>query len=761
MAKKKPVPTKEEKKQAAQAKNDAETRMRIAGEGWPTWSENNRRLELGRLSKALEKQRQLQDRDAAQLPALIRQHVQLLEADDEKALKTWRAGPGAKATRERRFSMHDDFRAAQSLLEDFLYYQITVHRRGRLRVLTSGHYDINVKGGPRGNPKFPWNRAEPFRKKMLDWYDSCKIGGTAHRAGLRDWGGEEVARNSTDPPKRPVLPNELHLWLPVYRKRPVGFASRPHGDSTINPNEPTLDAEAITARWKEIEHRHIPDEGVTYRTHAERRKAERERYQSSFETTRPSTSLVHVRDGPNGKETIDSFRKMQTREGIFISALESSSDWRTSYDFLGPVKSGLHQQFEISEERETIDKEPEEGHDTSLDPIEFNKTCRLVEESNKKPEPEPASETELSQQEIPKKVIRVKRKGKVVNKEKGGENNKRNIAQPEIKKKTHEYGNDHFQYPYEVRELEEIKGQPKRMKLRHEPSGELSTLLSTEWCEETDGRREWHVNMRYSPASSVDSPPHVPVDPDAIDPNTIPPEFPNGEIQAIEVPKRRCPHNPDRCCSWWAHAPDECWVVQSEQVPRPVSPHPLSHPLMDIAPPKDFSLPYNGRYIYWERIADQYGVIGQEGVDWPRVGVRVPYEPMTYDDLKLNPESKKNEALVDGDTVTSSAPQVPADPSEGVDDANINTNANLPTMTALEGKSMKVFEIHSLTAPLVPMSPGRAFGATDPPSSSGDNDMSDSDVENDLFFISYGEGTSVGPPPSDAAMVGTIVIDET
>ena len=747
MAKKKPVLKKGEKKLPGQATANAETR-RITGQGWPNWTEDNRRLELSALSEALKKEHERQKKAAALLPALVRKHTQLLEAGDEEALKTWRKGPGSDVTRNHRSDMLNNFREAQSLLEDFLYYQITVHRRGRLRVLTSGHHDKDVKGGARGNPAFPWNQAEPFRKKMLDWYDSHQIGGTAHRAGLRDWGGKEVARDSTDPPKRPVRPNELHLWLPVYRKRPVGFASRPYEDSKINPNEPTLDAEAITARWKEIEHREILDEGFTYRTHAERRKAEREHYQGSFETTRPSTSLIHVRDGSDGKETIDSFRKMQTREGIFISALESSYDWRTSYDFLGPVKSGLQQQFEISEERETIDKEPEEGHNTNLDPIKFNRRYRLLEENN--PEPK-----------MPQKGTGGKGKGETLNKKKEKEKSKENIAQSEIQKKAHDYGNIHFKYPYKVRDLEDIEGQPKRMKIYHDPSEEQSTLVSTEWCEETDGRREWHVNMLYSPASSVDSPPHVLIDPDAIDPNTIPPEFPNGEVQAIEISKRRCPHNPDRCRSWWAHAPDECWVVQSEQAPRPISPNPSSHPSMDIAPPKDFALPYNGRYIYWERIADQYGLIGHEGVDWPRVGVRVPYEPMTHDDLKWNSGTDKNGAQIDGGAVTSSAPQVPADPSEGADDANINTNSNLPTISAPEGNSRKVFEIHSLTASLVPMSPGRTFGTIIPTSGSGYDDISDSDVENDYFYISYREGTSGDPPPSDAVMGGATAIDET
>jgi hypothetical protein len=127
--------------------------------------------------------------------------------------------------------------------------------------------------------------------------------------------------------------------------------------------------------------------------------------------------------------------------------------------------------------------------------------------------------------------------------------------------------------------------------------------------------------MQYSPVSSVDSTPHSPIDPDDIDPKQVPIGFMDTRIHTIEPSKRRCRPppdgdpasisgadsvdnakrscilNPERCRAWWTQPSDECWIVNSEQVPRPAEPDPIVHPFVDIAEPEDFRLP-NGVVSY-------------------------------------------------------------------------------------------------------------------------------------------------------------------
>ncbi|CAE6996264.1 hypothetical protein PTNB85_04901 [Pyrenophora teres f. teres] len=735
-------PTKEQQEEDAKKKRE--------GIGYPTWHAGGKlgKISLDILINRLHKRQRQHDAVAARLPALIREHIRLREAGNEQALTTFEQTRGSSATAYERRNVHNDLAADQSLLEDFLYYQIAEHRRSRLRVLRDGITGNDAKGKPRGNAKFPHDSPETFRRGMLNYYDQRRIGGPEHRSGLTNWVGNVVETPSTDPRRHLVRPNELHLWTPAYRRRPVGLGVTPEENETIVANEPTLDEEAIARRWEEIETRNIPDEGVTYNTHMERREAERERYhvEGNGGFTRPTTSTILVRDGPNGEETVDSFRKIQTREGIFISARESSYDWRTSYDSLGPVKSGFHSQFTLSEERETIDEPPEEGHSTLRDPIEFDQRYRLLEA--KAPVETPAG-TKIAG------LLPKANNGKG----KAGENNQgQKRGRAEDKKD--------IQYPYGVKDLQDIDGEPKRTKLRNEFLVGHHPLVATDWCEETDGRREWHVNLAYSPASSVDSPPHVPINRNDIDPNTIPPEFPDSNLDVIASSKRRCRHKPDRCRAWWMHAPDECWVVQSEQVPRTASPDPILRPFGHIAPPPDFGLPNSSRNIYQERIGDHYGIMGKGPAHWPRVGVRIPYEPMTYDDLKPDFENDGQGEHIDENAAGSSAPQEPADLSDGSDD-NDNSNPKLPMIRVPEGENRNAFEVHSLAAPLIAMSPGRSYGPIDnDPSTSTDIDSdsssnsnsnfnsnlnvdsnSDSDDDGDLFFESYQEGSVVPPPP--------------
>ncbi|RMZ74488.1 hypothetical protein GMOD_00003535 [Pyrenophora seminiperda CCB06] len=727
---------KRDKAEAADNAKREQARKRKLGEGWPHWKQDNKVMELSKLSERLRKEQQNQNNAAAILPGLVREHTRLLESRNDEALKNW-VDENKAVTRSQRWKQHDAFREAQIHLEDFLYYQNPIHRALRVRDQdqeerdrTSGKRrrpknreknidEIEIRRDVRGLPMgshtnlLGGSNAQEV-KGMLDRYDKWHIGEPSHLAGITDWEGIDV--DSTDSPKR-VRPNELHLWTPAARRETYGFP-RMTKHAPIIPRVPVLDTEAIKLKWEGIEHRQIPaEEGVAYRTHAERRAAELEHYQDNSdrsggsEATRPSTSMVNVTDGPDGKVTIDCFRKLQTSEGIFISALESSSDWRTSYDFLGPVKSGIQKQFSISEERETINRPPKAGHNTTVDPIEFEKRYRLLVGSAPKPTipaPKPTIPEPNPTTRGPKLTIRAPKPPIPAGKGKG-------------KKKVEVQVDVFLQYPYHVKDLQDIEGRSNQSGVYLDPSDEKSTQITTEWCEETEGRREWHAGMLLSPASSVDSPPHEWVD---VDPNTIPPEFPDGKVEAFEGPKRRCKHNPDRCRAWWTHSPDECWVVQPEQVPRPLPPNPTLHPLMTIAPPGDFQLPKSGRHIYGERIEDNYGLNGKEGAYWPRIGIRVPYEPMTYDDLKKNRLRGRKGAS--------------------------------------GGEKSKVSEVHSLAVPLITMAPPKAYGPlgnegvsepAEPAEGAEGGEVSeasvasidsDSDVENDVFLISYTECSSTG-----------------
>ncbi|PZD24653.1 hypothetical protein A1F96_09161, partial [Pyrenophora tritici-repentis] len=544
-----------------------------------------------------------------------------------------------------------------------------------------------------------------------------------HRNGLINWAGGVIERQSTDPSGHLTRPNELHLWTPVYRRRPVGFGVTLKENDKITENEPTIDEEALAARLEEIESRAIPDESVTYDTHTARREAECQRYHGTEPEghTRPNTSTILVRNGPKGKETIDSFRKLQTSQGIFISAMESSYDWRTSYDFLGPVKCGFHQQFTLSEERETIDEPPEERHNTSQDPIEFDQRYRLLEAVV------PVETAGTNVAGSPPKTNNGKEKagGSKPPKTNNGKEKTGESSQSQKRGRAED-----IQYPYGVKDLQDIDGEPKRIKLRNERLDGHLPLVATEWCEETDGRREWHLGMQYHPSSPVDSPPHVPINPVNIDLNTIPADSPDGNFDSIENSKTRCTHIPDRCRAWWKHAPDECWVVKSVQAPRPAIPDPILHPFEKIDLPQDFELSNRGRNIYQQRIGDHYGIMDQGQARWPTVGVRVPYEPMTYDDLKPN-----NEGDGQADYIV-----------ENAANDNDDTTPTLPVITVPGGVNRNAFKVHSLAAPLIPMLPGRAYGPYDDDSPAS-TDI-DSDDDSDLFLASYQECSGIPPPPA-------------
>jgi hypothetical protein len=203
--------------------------------------------------------------------------------------------------------------------------------------------------------------------------------------------------------------------------------------------------------------------------------------------------------------------------------------------------------------------------------------------------------------------------------------------------------------------------------------------------------------------------------------------------------------------------------VQSEQVVRQ---HPLRNPFlniaepreMQIAPPKEFQLPVvSGQETYDNRIKDQYDLMRVPGVaQWPKVGVRVPFEPMTFDDLKLDPRGKDKTAAEDD-----AAGVTPEEVTKGSSNRTATGDADVMEVesAAKDKRAVRVkdaddrdaFEVRSLAFPLISMSPKHFCDGGDLPS--GDerpDDGGEFDDEGDNFHASYMECSFPGgrPPPT-------------
>ncbi|XP_014557205.1 hypothetical protein COCVIDRAFT_97716 [Bipolaris victoriae FI3] len=600
-----------------------EARKKIRGEGYPRATILSKETTLESLKEKLKKHRDDQVKTRRALPDLIRQKTELLKKGDTKALGVWQENKENKrVTRKYRTKEHDDFTRTQSLLEDFLYFQNHLHRQNRYSKIkmreTRGWYldSVNSNSGqmkPEG------------RQDILDAFDKAKIGGPRHRNGFLDWDGNEVSERGSDQEPRPIRFNELHLWTPACRRMPVGFNATKN--MSVEATDLVLDIDNIRQKWQRIEEVEIPErgkEGFPYRTHIERRQQEQALYRSELGDSRPTTASLHLKKTPDGVKLQDRFWDIQVLDGVFISALESSYDWRTSYDLLGPVKSGIYANFTVSDERETIEPEPpEDDLDTNDEeqPEDQPEASQTLEEPSKEQE-QCASTAPEPNRSVPKK-------------------RKRTV---------------HLDYPYP---RSEFFNPPPPKRTKHAPCNRpltLSTpLLSTPWTEETPGRREYHVAHLLSPSSPVDSPPHTPISRPA--PTSIPAPFPNDEVSPIDqAAQRRCTHEPERCRAWWSHAPDDCWIVESAAVVRPRSP--VLHPILEIEGPEgEFLVPEGARKVYEGRVVDQYGVMGRE---WPRVGVRVPYEPMGLDGVGVGgSEDGEEEGKVVREYRAMAAPVIP------------------------------------------------------------------------------------------------------
>ena len=571
-----------------------------------------------------------------------------------------------------------DWKDAQMRLEDFIFYQNVMNRWKRRQPRDPTEEQINqakkLNKPPMlideygDSPEGKGQQHNDFLRQMLNHYDDRGIGTARYRTGNLDTSGKPLRIDGEGFQPRLVPAEELHLWTPRWRRRPWGLGiTPPRGlDEDVIPNyEINIDFDSIEQRRASIEDKEMENdtEGLEYKTHSERRKAQRELYinKTLDLITRPSTAnldIIRV-EGSDDKDSVrlavdDRFHRIQTDHGVFIAALECSRDWLTSYDCLDYVQSGsITTKFELSAVRDENFIEHSDTDEPGLDNADRSS------------------------------LVKAK-----------------------------------IDYPYEQREFFKEKELLERLDHRQ---------FTTDWAEATDGRREWHVGMVFDPSSPVLSPPHSPTRP--TDPDTIPVTGDDENTFFVDPAIRRCSHNNEQCRAWWTHSPDECWVVHTETISQPTD-------RLEINPPRFSQIPFKSREAYQARLRDHYGRrFIPAGLEWPRVGVRVPYEPTTIADFRRTRKRKRG-----------------AENGEGVNEPTDGSNRVLQGWGSLA--------VPFITEPQRPWNSDpdtRNFDGGYDVGGGGDrSDGPSSDDENDLFRISYQEGAiinQVSKPP-------VIVVDD-
>ncbi|KAI4607483.1 hypothetical protein J4E80_009596 [Alternaria sp. BMP 0032] len=527
----------------------------------------------------------------------------------------------------------------QQRLEDFLFYQNSVNRWKRYYPLRATKKEREEGKKVNKQPMLIEHRGEDrsqeayyfYLREMLQYYDLNGIGLPEYR---HQRGGLDATEESASEPSREIElgPGYLHLWTPPWRRVPVGLreeaATEDLERELEDPIRIRVNEEAIEARREEFENIVDDDVDLEYRTHTERRAAELEAYAD----TRPSTANIFVRTNAEGGQIDeDRFRRIQTASGVFLAALESSHDWLTSYDCLGLVKvCGIPEHFETSAVRDedrfydspdededfnapfdppsdemeggndgehgegigpandgaNDDLEDDGGDDLPLDGD--GEAPQATAMSGEEPDDngrQLRNGKQLSSSPMPKaKRVKIKTGGARANTVSKGTGNdagpakgskKKGASKPTSGDGTKEPTEDEsrervtasIDYPYNKREF----CLPKKTRRVNE-----GRLPSTVWAEATDGRRERHVGMIKRPYSPVNSPPHSPIDPDAVDISTIP----DGNGVPNEPKLRRCKHGNAICRAWWPHATDECWSLHEEPTSLPTNRMEIDAPVM-------------------------------------------------------------------------------------------------------------------------------------------------------------------------------------
>ncbi|KAI4654254.1 uncharacterized protein J4E78_007299 [Alternaria triticimaculans] len=711
-----------------------------------------------------------QTKDAKKAMALAQQAYKNVKKDKDKK----------RFDRVERRQNHDWTTTAQQVLEDWLFYQEASNRRRRGRYLDPDErmlaeaerlqrkltYKLETGGTDGGY--YDWLHS------LLELYDSRAIGGQSYRQGFEDHLGNQIRdmRNSAGAIPR-VGPGELRLWTPMYRRRLVGLrrSGEDDADSDIPdeiPHRFELDEAAIETERAKVDSKIDSEtENLLYTSHEERRQDEVTQYKND----RPNTSNVREVTTSSGTIIEDRWGQIRTEQGLFISARESSWDWLTSYDLLGPVKSGWHPETSAVRDDPEDLVYPESGS-------ERGSQVDAPQASGDQPTGEPSRDpigtrAENGEAGIEEGQLRLRKekngRGKGTSKpgsasqssgkaSAGGEpTNDATILEKPVGE-SRKAGKATINYPYPAREFWR-DSKPFQL-------GERK-FVTTEWAEETTGRRERHTYRKLQHASPVNSPPQSPVLEEISD-ATIPMGFPETDTRAVALePRSRrkiCLLNPKRCRAFWPHSLNECWIPYSERPTRPEEP--VKWPIQGIDAPKDVIeggpdgyVPALGIPVYRSRLYDHYGLMSQSTPKddaparpiWPRIGIRVPYEPMTFEDLRLCREDGGKGEMEPEASKSAEPVEVPETSNQG----------KIGKILAPDAHLRGVHEVRSMAVPIIE-EPQRPWA--DPEEEPDENDSgsgsdtdAESDDEGDLFHESYVTGSFPGglpapvSPPTEAS----------
>jgi hypothetical protein len=489
----------------------------------------------------------------------------------------------------------------------------------------------------------------------------------------------------------------------------------------------------------------------------------------------------HTQDGPIVE---NKWRNIQTVEGLFIAAKESSWDWLTSYDCLDRV--GRHDMPTVAPTSAVRDEPPSDSDGD--DDMIWTRDYPSDDDRDLPPPPSQPlqpSKVPLTAKKGNKGEGKGKGKGKANAKRKrpseeeeeeqdGDEaspddvhNGSSTTARASKRQKTAPAAaeEDQTPAPEEVAAWKDDKlWRLRRANIDYKyaknefqlDSREVRLVVDEEfmeitgWQEETDGRREWHAYRQLSPFSDVDSPPRSPIQEAIIYSGTVPyPEevpgvptvwsvVPDGDIPQLEWKHRKCPHQPETCRAWWTHPKEECFIVHSEKTQRSTDP---GSDLSVIPPPKTQVIPESGIANYNARLHDHYGM--RQPADqverWPKLGIRVPYEPMTFDANKLDPDRPASPDGTPADTIRYPNDEAQKDPKKR-------------NHIAKDARKRAAYSMRSLDMPLIKTcEPGvRSWGVADadPTLPPPREENGESEDEGDLFHDAYHENDIVaeGPP---------------
>lgn len=188
--------------------------------------------------------------------------------------------------------------AVEAQIEDYFYYRILPHRSGRKALYARKQPDKGHLPGKSTKGRYQLSSRVPEPKWIIEYLEKVD------KEDKKTW---DKLRNE------PVPPNQLFLFVPNSKRKVRAY--NPNGRLQRNDYmELNIDMAALEKKRAEIEDGTGGDVGL-HKNHSERRKHE------LAETDAMKTANM---------ELIGS-RNTRTKEGLWISAMETPDDWKTSY----------------------------------------------------------------------------------------------------------------------------------------------------------------------------------------------------------------------------------------------------------------------------------------------------------------------------------------------------------------------------------------------------------------------------------------------